>query len=71
MALTLNVFLYSQSVYESHFIHRVYSLPVVSINDLLYNRRTELKEVRVQYSTNKEYEKLAKQLKLMSDLRVS
>ena len=34
-------------------------------------RQAELTEVQLHYSSNKDFEKTAKQLKIMSDLRVS
>ena len=58
-----------QDTYDRHFVESVYELPLVTINQVI-SGNLEHEAARVQYSTNKEYEKMAKQLKLMSDLRV-
>ena len=50
---------------------RVLALPVVDVSDVTSRRRPELKEVQVRYSNKKDFERIAKQLKIMSDLRVS
>ena len=49
---------------------RVRGLPVLTIQDVQSGRRAELTEVQLHYSSNKDFERMAKQLKVMSDLRV-
>ena len=46
------------------------ALPVLALQDVLSGQRAELTEVQLHYSSNKDFEKTAKQLKIMSDLRV-
>lgn len=45
-------------------------MPLVSLQQVL-QETVPHEAARVQYSSNKEFESMAKQLKLMSDLRVS
>lgn len=52
-------------------MERVLALPTLTVTEVIENGRPELKEVQVKYSTKKEFEKMAKQVKLMSDIRVS
>lgn len=60
---------YTQDTYDQHFVESVYELPLVTVNQVI-SASLDHEAARVQYSTNKEYENMAKQLKLMSDLRV-
>ena len=48
----------------------VHRLPLVTLGDVLQGNVPH-QAVKIQYSSNKDFEKKAKQLKLMSDLRVS
>lgn len=50
---------------------RVFALPVVDVSDVTSHRHPELKEVQVRYSNKKDFERIAKQLKIMPDIRVS
>ena len=50
---------------------RVLALPVVGVSEVMSHSRPELKEVQVRYSNKKDFERIAKQLKIMPDLRVS
>ena len=58
-----------QEVYDVEYVSRVYRQPTVDVSEVLYGG-TQEGEVQVKYSTNKEFEKTAKLLKIMSDIRV-
>ncbi len=58
-----------QEVYDQNFLAMVDQLPFADVNAVLRGSVTQ-EEVRVQYSSNKEFENLAKRLEIMSDLRV-
>lgn len=60
---------YTQDTYDKHFVESIYELPLVTVNQVM-SAGLEHEAAQVQYSTNKEYESMAKKLKLMSDLRV-
>ncbi len=46
-------------------------LPMVDLNDVLYGRQSALDEVQLRYRGKKDFERMAKALKIMYDLRVS
>ena len=48
----------------------VHRLPLVTLRDVLQGNVPH-QAAKIEYSSNKDFEKTAKQLKLMSDLRVS
>lgn len=50
---------------------RVLALPVVDVSDVTSHRHPELKELQIRYSNKKDFERIAKQLKIMHDIRVS
>ncbi len=52
------------------FVGQVKSLPLVSLQDAMSGSALPHKQVRVQYSSEKDFEVKAKQLKIMSDWRV-
>ena len=56
-------------MYDKEFVGAVKKLPLVSLGEVING--VQASEVRVHYSSNKEFEKMANQLKIMSDLRVS
>ena len=60
-----------QGAYQKEFVLPVLSLPTVDVTDVLSNRRMELKQVQLPYSSQKDFERIAKQLRIMSDFRVS
>lgn len=66
---TRNLDYLTQDTYEKEFVSRVRALPVLALQDVLSGQRAELTEVQLHYSSNKDFEKTAKQLKIMSDLR--
>ena len=51
-------------------MEHVLSLPVLTTEEVFSNKRTELKEVQVHYLSGKDFTAVAKQLKIMSDLKV-
>jgi len=57
--------------YQREFVSRVLALPTVDVADVISNRRMELKQVQVKYSNQKDFERIAKQLRIMTDFRVS
>lgn len=57
-----------QDIYDQKFVGGVDELPLVTLQQVLHGTQQASK---VQYSSDKEFESMAKQLKLMSDLRVS
>lgn len=59
-----------QDVYDHSFLRRVLSLPVVDSSDVLYQRKAHLKEVQLPYRSKKEFESVAKKLRIMFDFRV-
>jgi len=59
-----------QDIYDKEFITGVNQLPLVTIQQVVHGTVPH-NAARLQYSSNKEFESMAKQLKLMSDLRVS
>lgn len=62
--------MWSQSVYDAEVIAPIFDLPRVDINSLM-NGQVREPEAQIRYSTKKEFEILAKRLKIMSDFRVS
>jgi len=60
-----------QGEYQREFVSQVLALPTVDVADVISNRRMELKQVKVKYSNQKDFERIAKQLRIMTDFRVS
>ena len=60
-----------QAEYDRLFLDRVLALPSLAVTDVVNQRRPELREVQVTYSTHKEFEANAKKMKIMFDFRVS
>ena len=60
----------SQSKYDRDVLNGVWELPRVDIGSVVARQVTE-EEVQIRYSTKKEFEVIAKKLKIMSDFRVS
>ncbi len=60
-----------QSAYDREVLGPVYTLPRVDVGTLVSGGVREEGPVQLRYSTKKEFEALAKKLKLMSDFRVS
>ena len=63
--------LHPQSVYDTEVLPSVYDLPRVDIGSLMSGGVAEAGPVQIRYSSKKEFEVLAKKLKIMSDFRVS
>ena len=63
--------LHTQGQYQREFVSQVLALPTVDVADVISNRRMELKQVQVKYSSQKDFERIAKQLRIMTDFRVS
>ena len=59
-----------QDVYDEEFIGSVNQLPMVKLQQVIEGKVAD-DGARVEYASNKEFENMAKQLKLMADLRVS
>ena len=57
-------------MYDSEFVNKVHQLPSASLSEVLEGRLSH-NEVKLQYLNKKEFESVAKRLKIMSDLRVS
>ena len=57
-------------MYDTEFVARIHKLPSATLSEVL-DRRVSHAEVKLQYANNKEFETIAKRLKVMSDLRVS
>ena len=60
-----------QAEYDRQYLQRVLALPVVSVTDIVGQRKTELAELQVPYTSHKGFEAIAKKLKIMFDFRVS
>jgi alpha-1,3-mannosyl-glycoprotein beta-1,2-N-acetylglucosaminyltransferase len=67
----LNLSQLQEAEYDRLFLGRVLALPSLSVTDVVNQRRPELREVQVTYSTHKEFEANAKKMKIMFDFRVS
>ena len=65
------VFVSLQDNYDREYLPRVYNAPEVTVQEVLSGARPELTEVRATYVGANSYQTLAKQLKIMSDLKVS
>jgi hypothetical protein len=59
-----------QDVYDKEFVARVQQLPSASLSDV-FGGSSPHAEVKLQYQNKKDFESVAKRLKIMSDLRVS
>lgn len=59
-----------QDIYDRDFVGSVNKLPMVTLQQVLQGTVPH-EAAKVQYSSDKEFETMAKQLKLMADLRVS
>ena len=57
-------------MYDKDVLGRVWELPRVDIGSLVGGQVKE-EEVQIRYSTKKEFEVIAKKLKIMTDFRVS
>jgi hypothetical protein len=59
-------------VYDEEFVGGVDQLPKVGLQEVTQGSVAhDTDAVRVEYGSDKEFENMAKQLKLMADLRVS
>lgn len=67
MSQKLHIFM--QEVYDKEFVTRVYMLPSATLSEVLDGRVSHA-EVKVQYTSKKDFESVAKRLKIMPDLRV-
>lgn len=59
-----------QDVYDREFVVRVQRLPTASLSEVVSGASPHA-EVKLQYQNKKDFESVAKRLKIMSDLRVS
>ena len=57
-------------MYDNEFVARVYKLPSASLPEVLDGRASHT-EVKLQYTSKKDFEAMAKRLKIMPDLRVT
>lgn len=55
--------------YDEEFVKRVYSAPLLSLNDALKNAHPEHVAVRVEYNTKNSFKTISKKLGLMDDLK--
>ena len=62
--------LFTQEVYDKEFVDRVYKLPSVTLSEVLYHTVSHT-EVKLQYTSKKDFEATAKRLKIMPDFRVT
>lgn len=58
-----------EDVYEHHFLQRVHGLPSLTVSDVLSGHHRDKKEVKVTYTSHKDFEVQAKKLKIMFDFR--
>ncbi len=58
-------------MYDREVLGPIYSLPRVDVGTLMAGGVQEAGPIQIRYSSKKEFEILAKKLKLMSDFRVS
>ena len=58
-----------QDIYDLEFVTRVRKLPSATLSEVLDGSSSH-SEVKLQYSNKKDFESIAKRLKIMSDLRV-
>lgn len=56
-------------MYDREFVGAVHRLPLGNLQEVIHGTVLH-EEVRVQYHSNKEFEAMAKQLKIMSDHKV-
>ena len=61
---------FTQEVYDKEFVDRVYKLPSATLSEVLDGRVSHT-EVKLQYTSKKDFEAMAKRLKIMPDLRVT
>ena len=59
-----------QDMYDVEFVARVQQLPSASLSEVISGTYPHA-EVKLQYQNKKDFESVAKRLKIMSDLRVS
>lgn len=59
-----------QLTYDSAFAKTVYSVPAVTVEELLGGHGSEARAVRVEYSNKDVYKTLAKHLQIMDDFKV-
>lgn len=59
-----------QEIYDQEFVARIQNLPTATISQV-FGGSSGHEEVKLQYTNKKHFETMAKQLKIMSDLRVS
>lgn len=59
-----------QDVYDKEFVARIHGLPTASLSEV-FSGVSPHAEVKLVYQNKKDFESIAKRLKIMSDLRVS
>ena len=59
-----------QELYDQEFVARIHQLPTASLSEV-FSGTAHHSEVKLQYQNKKDFESIAKRLKIMSDLRVS
>ena len=57
-------------MYDKEFVTRVHQLPSATFSEVLSGTFNHA-EVKLQYQNKKDFESIAKRLKIMSDLRVN
>ena len=67
----VEIFFFLKGVYEKAYVQHVLAVPSVDLNEVLHGNRPDVTEVQLRYSNIKEFEKYAKAVKIMYDLRVS
>lgn len=65
-----HVYIHMQDVYDKEFVARIHQLPSASLSEV-FSGTARHSEVKLQYQNRKDFESIAKRLKIMSDLRVS
>ncbi|ELT99414.1 hypothetical protein CAPTEDRAFT_149783 [Capitella teleta] len=58
-----------KDIYDDHYVHDVYSAPLMSIRQVIIGDSPDIKVVRVQYSDKVSFKTQAKQLGLMDDFK--
>ena len=59
-----------QDMYDKEFVARIHQLPSATLSEV-FSGTSHHAEVKLQYQNKKDFESIAKRLKIMSDLRVS
>lgn len=67
---TSHVYIDMQDVYDKEFVARIHRLPSASLSEV-FSGTSHHAEVKLQYQNKKDFESIAKRLKIMSDLRVN